>query len=355
MADTLRLFKAQASACDLSSEDSSMTAVVAGIVSAVFLSALTVVRIAGKRAVRSWGLDDAFVSISFVLALVTIGLSIYMSYCGLGQHMWNLQDGQVLHVLEALFIATAIFPVLMALIKISIVLLYLDIFPSQGFQTSAWAVVSFICFSGLGMELFAIFTCSPVEYSWNKNIKPGYCISETYPSGMGAIVGVVQDVAVVVLPAVQVRRLQMKTRQKMLVMGLFCLGALGCLAAIARLASIIENRDIIDPTWQYASMGAWSGIELVVVYMGACLPLMRGFLGLVWPRKFGQAKQERHTAGPPADHSGGSAGPALAHEMTQLDHTALPSHERRSAWDQESSDSTDRTAQASHDYIAGSS
>lgn len=129
----------------------------------------------------------------------------------------------------------------------------------------------------------------------------------------------------------------------------------GCLAAIARLVSVIENRDIIDPTWQYASMGAWSGIELVVVYMGACLPLMRGFLGLVWPRKFGQAKQERHTAGPPADHSGGSARPGLAHEMTQLEQAAFPPQPGRSDWDEESADSTDDTAQTSHDYIAWSS
>lgn len=54
-----------------------MTSIVAGIVSAVFLSALTVIRLFGKRAVRSWGLDDVFVAISFVLALVVIGLSIY--------------------------------------------------------------------------------------------------------------------------------------------------------------------------------------------------------------------------------------------------------------------------------------
>lgn len=140
--------------------------------------------------------------------------------------MWVLQDGQVIHVLETLFIATAIFPVLMALIKISIVLLYLGIFPSKGFQTAAWTVMSFIGISGLGMEIFAIFTCSPVEYSWNKDVKPGYCMSEIYPSGMGALVGVIQDVAVVVLPAVQVRRLQMRKRRKMLVMGLFGLGAL---------------------------------------------------------------------------------------------------------------------------------
>jgi hypothetical protein len=120
---------------------------------------------------------------------------------------------------------------------------------------------------------------------------------------------------------------------------------------MARLVSIIENRDIIDPTWQYASMGAWSGIELVVVYMGACLPLMRGFLGLVWPAKFGQPKQEPRTARPPAEHSENSARPGLAHEMTQLEHTALPPHLGRSEWDQESSDSTDRTAQLSHDYI----
>lgn len=140
--------------------------------------------------------------------------------------MWDLQDGQVIHVLESLFIATAIFPVLMALIKISVVLLYLGIFPSKGFRTAAWAAVGFIAVSGLSMEFFAIFTCSPVEYTWNKDIRPGYCISNIYPSGMGALVGVIQDVTVVVLPAIQVRRLQMKTRRKIPVMGLFCVGAL---------------------------------------------------------------------------------------------------------------------------------
>lgn len=57
-----------------------MASIVAGIVSAVFLSALTVIRLAGKRAVRKWGPDDAFVTISFVLALVTIGLSIYSRF-----------------------------------------------------------------------------------------------------------------------------------------------------------------------------------------------------------------------------------------------------------------------------------
>lgn len=129
--------------------------------------------------------------------------------------------------------------------------------------------------------------------------------------------------------------------------------ASGCLAAIARLVAIIENRDIIDPTWQYASMGAWSGVELVVVYMGACLPLMRGFLGLVWPAKFGQPKEERHTAGPPVDHSGNSVRPGLTHEMSQLEHPALPPQHGRGEWDQESSDSTDREAQTSHDYISG--
>lgn len=140
--------------------------------------------------------------------------------------MWDLQDGQVIQVLESMFIATAIYPVLMALVKISVVLLYLGIFPSKGFHTAAWTVVGFIALSGLGMELFAILTCSPVQYAWNKDIKPGYCIPETYPSGMGAIVGVVQDIAVVVLPAIQVRRLQMKKRQKVVVMALFCVGAL---------------------------------------------------------------------------------------------------------------------------------
>ncbi|KAK2608300.1 hypothetical protein N8I77_006918 [Diaporthe amygdali] len=349
-----RLFKSQASVCDLPSENSSTASIVGGIVSAIFLSVLTVVRLAGKRAVRNWGLDDLIMAISFVLALTVVGLSIYMSYRGMGRHMWDLQDGQVLEVLETLFIATAIYPVLLALVKISIVLLYLGIFPSKGFQIAAWVVVGFIAVSGLAMDLFAVLTCSPIEYAWNKDIKPGHCISEILPSGMGAAVGVIQDVAVVVLPAIQVRKLQMKKRQKVLVMGLFCLGAFGCLAAVARLVSVTENRRIIDPTWQYASMGAWSGIELVIVYTGACLPLMRGFLGLVWPKKFGPTMQERRTDGQPVDHSGASTRPGLTHEMNQLREPPLSHQPGRNDWDQESSDTIGEAAQTSHDYLSRS-
>jgi hypothetical protein len=83
----------------------------------------------------------------------------------------GLEDGKATHVLNPMILATAIFPILMTLIRITLILLCLGIFPFKDFQTAAWVPVAFIA-----MKFFVICPYTPVQYSTDKDDKPEYHI-----------------------------------------------------------------------------------------------------------------------------------------------------------------------------------
>lgn len=113
-----------------------------------------------------------------------------------------------------------------ALIKITVVLFYLNIFPSSRFRIASWALIGFLALSAVVTSLIGSFTCTPVQFFWNRDIKNGSCYDQLVANGVGGCLGVVQDIWLIALPAFQIRKLQMKKSQKAFVMALFALGGL---------------------------------------------------------------------------------------------------------------------------------
>jgi hypothetical protein len=71
--------------------------------------------------------------------------------------------------------------------------------------------------------LVAIFSCSPVEKFWDSTL-PGSCVSSFsfwYVQGAGNII---TDVAIFILPLPVLARLELRRRQKALLLGIFSLG-----------------------------------------------------------------------------------------------------------------------------------
>lgn len=117
------------------------------------------------------------------------------------------------------------FPVVVSLIKIAIVAFYMNIFPSLRFRKACWYLIAFISAGALATLLAGVFSCRPVAYFWNKDLN-GSCYSELVINGVGAGLGIAQDILLVVLPAFQAGQVQIKKRQKIYVIGMFVLGGL---------------------------------------------------------------------------------------------------------------------------------
>lgn len=110
--------------------------------------------------------------------------------------------------------------------KVSICLLYLRIFrTSQQFRPFCYAVLSFVFTYAIASIIITIFQCTPVDRAWDKSIH-GTCISLTAFWFAGAVLNVIGDFLILLLPMPMIRTLHMPVRQKWGVGMMFALGAL---------------------------------------------------------------------------------------------------------------------------------
>ena len=112
-----------------------------------------------------------------------------------------------------------------AAVKISTCLLFRRIFPSQCFHRFLCLVTVLISLYSLITIFASIFQCKPIRASWDPSVK-GSCINiELVWEIMGGM-NVLSDLALLIAPLPCLWKLQISCRQKMQVMGIFCVGGL---------------------------------------------------------------------------------------------------------------------------------
>jgi hypothetical protein len=113
------------------------------------------------------------------------------------------------------------------LIKLSVLAFYLRIFTvSPRFSILCWMnVVLCICLV-IPFLFISIFQCIPVSNAFKIAPGPGYCVNLNAATWSHSAFNVFQDVVIVVMPILEVMRLQMSWRKKLGVSIIFLLGGL---------------------------------------------------------------------------------------------------------------------------------
>lgn len=116
----------------------------------------------------------------------------------------------------------------MTLVKISLLLQYLQIFGSSPIKKTCWGFLLVVCLQGIIATLLAIFGCTPVNYFWTQiaGAKGGKCLNTTNVLFFNAAFNIATDIAIVALPIWVVRTLRMPKKQKMYLGFIFFLGGL---------------------------------------------------------------------------------------------------------------------------------
>jgi hypothetical protein len=90
-----------------------------------------------------------------------------------------------------------------------------------------------------------------------------------------SVTAIVQDVFLLVLPLLFVRKLQMKRSRKISVGLMFAIGTFGCIATIIRLSVLLTFKISVDPTWDYVHVTIWTEVELASGFICVSLPSIR--------------------------------------------------------------------------------
>jgi hypothetical protein len=112
------------------------------------------------------------------------------------------------------------------LVKLSILVFYLQLSPHQTFRILVYLVITTtIVYSLVGSFEF-LFVCKPMAKYWDLSITDGSCFSSFKILSMHGGLNIATDIAMLILPVVLVRKLHLPWRQKVALAGLFMAGTL---------------------------------------------------------------------------------------------------------------------------------
>ncbi|RSL66825.1 hypothetical protein CEP53_003200 [Fusarium sp. AF-6] len=161
--------------------------------------------------------------------------------------------------------------------KISILMFYWRMFRVTNIKIAIKVLLGCSIIWILARTLLTTFHCLPVEAFWDYHIKKKTCAIESSKFFFGTVLAhVIIDVAILVLPIVQIQKLQLPGMQKLGIILMFMFGILVCIAGlvIVGVSTTFDNTSP-DMTWTLAPIIIWATVEVNLVTISTCLPTIR--------------------------------------------------------------------------------
>ncbi|PYI06942.1 hypothetical protein BO78DRAFT_418090 [Aspergillus sclerotiicarbonarius CBS 121057] len=246
-----------------------VTGVAAAIVALRFVSRAAIV--------KRLGLDDwtmAAATVTAILNVVIAGLGVKY---GTGKHDGTVSSADALPAAKLRYATHIVYTLITGLIKASICLLYLRLFPNLRGITRG--TIAFVSAMTTAIILATIFQCSPVDAVDNSHKYDHYSCLSSHPI-------LVRYGRIVPGHRYLDSGLQVGRKKQLMVVGLLSLGAFACLASIVRMVYIVKLYQSPDPSWSTFGVSVSSGIEVAVAIIAASLPSTKPLIDLVFPKLF---------------------------------------------------------------------
>jgi len=257
------------------------------VVSAVlgFLATVTVgLRFWARHIKRTkFGFDDVLLLLALALTLGVVAIDIVgATWSRIGEHEIYGAGGKKLLPWEIkrmsifLFSMEILHTCAMPAVKAYTLVFYLRIFVSPGFRKAVYVVQTYVFCWWVAVLFATIFQCRPVKPGY-----PGKCFDALTFFRAAAVLNVVSDVAVIILPIPAIIKLQMPVRHKVAIVGIFLTSTFVIVAGIGRTVSFFNVPANTDFSYHDYYTIVWTSIEPCMGIIGAslpsCRPIFKGF------------------------------------------------------------------------------
>ncbi|KAL2258813.1 hypothetical protein VTK26DRAFT_7729 [Humicola hyalothermophila] len=231
--------------------------------------------IARFRILRVSGPSDWFILLTLLFASGnTICVALHANY-GLGRHMADLLPDEQVVYYKVLFTAVIVGNISLVLTKISVLLLFLDIFVLTWIRKATYLVMAMAILGGLWMILSTVFFCIPPEDFWNITAPDRRCLLGPTKWSVDAGLNLGLEVIIFCMPIPVVRFMkQMRPSQKVWVFIIFLLGFLVCLISLIRFYFLYFEIASDDLSWTGVDITYWSTVEINLPIIISCIPML---------------------------------------------------------------------------------
>ncbi|KAK2041050.1 CFEM domain-containing protein [Colletotrichum somersetense] len=251
---------------------------------------LMAARLANKwLRISPWGWDDTSIIAAYIVVVAFIPGAVLALRTGAGRDIWSLTPDQITNLLLIVYVWGLLYFFGLAFLKMSIVFLYLRIFPDEKFRKVLWATQLFNLLLLISFTAGQLALCQPLELAWVGWAKEvtGKCFDRNgFIISHGAI-NVALDLWMLGLPMTQLYGLHMQRKKKLGVMFMFSLGAFLTAVSAYRIEAVLTFATSSNFPVDSLETSLWSHIELSVGVVVACLPSTRQLWMRVFPNAFG--------------------------------------------------------------------
>ncbi|KAL7930324.1 hypothetical protein V8C35DRAFT_160542 [Trichoderma chlorosporum] len=216
-----------------------------------------------------------------------VGLSSH----GLGKDVWTLAPEVVASFVRWFLAMEILYIVMTTIVKISLSLFYLDLFPGVTFRKIIWGTIIFHIASGLSFVIGSLVQCVPLSFTWEQfdDASHGHCMNMNSLGWANAAINVAVDIWLIVIPLFQLYKLDTHWRRKLSAAIMFLTGLIAITVSILRFQSLTHFANSMNPTWDHWSVAWWSTIEVNISIICTCLPSLRLVLAHIFPRAIGSS------------------------------------------------------------------
>ncbi|KAH6605878.1 integral membrane [Trichoderma cornu-damae] len=286
------------------------TIIIICVVLSVVSIAVVGARLYIRYTARGLASDDWVSALSVVFALIYSILCIVQTRYGLGLPIRDRPAANLIPYTRVNFAGRPIYQVGISFFKIALLISYLRLLKGtdqKNYRMVVFVTIVLVFLGHLGSALSLIFACRPVDKSWNP-LKQGTCLAPGPSFTAYAVVTIVSDIVVAILPLPVLLKLNVRLAKKLGLIGIFLLGLFTTICSILRYTQI--NR-ISNGDGNSTMLVLWGTIEFNVGFqnMVSSLP----FLAPVFLRKAkeyrtknsfnnGSSHQNSRNRGPMGEH-----------------------------------------------------
>ncbi|KAF6808618.1 hypothetical protein CPLU01_15648 [Colletotrichum plurivorum] len=250
------------------------------------LLAIAALSVLGRLVSRSkydpgLSLDDYAIVVAWVFVAATAGMVLAIGQAGAGRHVWALGIDDIVRTTQLLYIYSFISCVAILVTKMSILLFYWRVFMGNqlSFRISFWLGAFLVGSYPVYFMITIGFCCSPLSHYWTQfKGTEGTCIDVGRFFLILAIINLITDVILLVIPVPEILKLQMTKDKKIGVCGILGLGSFVCIASAVRVHHLGVFASATDITWMMGPVAIWSSVEPSVGIVSACLPAFKPLL-----------------------------------------------------------------------------
>ncbi|KAH7233440.1 hypothetical protein BKA59DRAFT_504339 [Fusarium tricinctum] len=264
------------------------------IITFTALSFLCVVlRVAARFFVKtSWGADDTWAVITFLIIVPATAFVLFAIDCGFGSLAAIYRDGNQNYgrLFKSLFLWQILFISGLGAVKTSILFFYLRIFPSEKFRKVVWVTIWFNIITTSTILILNFTVGRSVQLVW-RGAQDLDASIKTYGVGLKigfahSAVNIALDIWMLILPMTQLYNLGLRRHKKIRVMSMFSMGVLLLVVSLVRM--VMQIKVLPNPSEADSSIHLiiiLGSIELYVGVVVACGPSIRQLLQYCFSRR----------------------------------------------------------------------